>query len=288
MLFDEFHQKAWSDHANAAAEVAARFPGALKLVEKPEQVPLFARLVAHVDGEHLGRWAEGLSLLGRLRELPFIDAMGLDAIDRFQRSLRLCAGEKAALDGLSSSQRARVLAVAGPAIATQGQVQRGEEFFREAASLVRTLPKDDPAQRDLAVAGNNLAVGYETKPDRTPEETGFMIFGAAVGRHQWEIAGTALHVMRAEYRLAVSFAVAGRGDEAVKHAEKALELGAIQRAGDLDLFFNYEALARAERARGKRDAFAKAVERAKHAFARLEGGDREWCEPVLKALTDSL
>jgi hypothetical protein len=286
MTFDEFHQKAWSEHFLDAGAVAARFPAALALVEKPEQVALFARLVAHVEGEHLGRWTKGLELLGALGDhaARLADDAGRSALDRFTRSLRFCGGDGGALDGLSSSDRARVLAVAGPALAAQGAVARGFDLFREAASAADLLDRADPAQRDLAVAGNNLSLGLEEKPGRTAEETELMLFAARTGRRFWEIAGGPTQVMRAEYRLAKSHVAAGNADEAVKHAETALELAAAHSAGDTDVFFLYEALAWAERARGRLEGFARAVEHARERFGRLSEEDREWCEPELKKL----
>jgi hypothetical protein len=284
MSFDDFHGRAWSDHATDAAAVASRLAEGSALVQKSDQLPLLARLATHVLGEHLGRWQEGQALLRNLRAHPLLDEAGKQAIDRFERALRFCAGEHEALAGLAASERARVLCVAAPALAARNQVGDGARLLGEAGADVARLGREDPAHRDLAVAGNNLALALEQKPDRTPAETELMLLAASLGRREWEIAGGPVQVMRAEYRLAISHVEAGLAAEAVRHAEIGLELAAAHSAGDFDVFFLFEALALAERARGRLEAFAKAVARAGEYFGRLEGDDRKWCEPVFEKL----
>ena len=61
MNYQDFLNHAWNDHANRPDDVAARLPVGIDLVTAEKQVGPMAQLVAHVMGEHLGRWSDGIS-----------------------------------------------------------------------------------------------------------------------------------------------------------------------------------------------------------------------------------
>jgi hypothetical protein len=63
-----------------------------------------------------------------------------------------------------------------------------------------------------------------------------------------------------------------------------VELCQENKAGDLDMFFGYEALAVVERAKGNQIGFQKAVAQAKHYFEKLPAEDKSWCEASLKKI----
>ncbi|MGZ3701357.1 MAG: hypothetical protein ACXWSD_06225 [Bdellovibrionota bacterium] len=282
MTFEEFHSAAWNDHATDAAGVSKRLPGALALLVKREQVPLLAKLIVHVDGEHCGNWALGLERLKALADLNLGEA---ESVERARVVLELAGGKEDAANKLVGSDRIRVLSVAAAALVGQNQIQRGAALFRKAARAAESgLDEKDPAHRELAVAGNNLASVLEERPRRTPEEDALMILAAQTGRRHWEFAGTWVHVARAEYRLAMTHIQAGLADQAAKHAEASLEVLAAHDGGPLDVFFALEALSLAERAKGQLEAFAKHVARGEEVFSRLSADDQAWAKPTLEKL----
>lgn len=278
--FDEFLELAWNDHATKTAEVADRLATALAMVETPEQVPRLAQLITHVFGEHLGAWDKGINLLSK-----FPDASTSSAVLRSIAALELASGRKASVEDFSLSDQVRVLAIAASALSEQNDPERAHRFFREAIGrTLLGLPKDDPANRALAVTGNNLACALEEKSTRTESETDFMILSAQTARKYWEIAGTWMEVERAEYRLSQSYLKANDFAKSLAHSQDCLEIAIANNAPPLELFFGYEALALAEKARGNILGFQKALEHIKVNFDLLSSEDKSWCEKTLKKL----
>ena len=111
-------------------------------------------------------------------------------------------------------------------------------LFQEA--LVQTLPKDDPAVRSMAVTGNNLAFALEEKAILSDGETTLMIQAAQAARKYWELAGTWLHVERAEYRLAKTYLKAGNKMKAREHATECLKLCEAHLADDFEMTYARE------------------------------------------------
>ena len=54
MTIDAFLESAWSDHADNPRAGADRVAASLDVVQSPEHVPPFVRLLVHVYGEHRG------------------------------------------------------------------------------------------------------------------------------------------------------------------------------------------------------------------------------------------
>lgn len=285
MSFDDFLSRAWNDHAHDSPAVAARLRSGLALLEKPAQVAPFARLVVHVEGEHLGQWQEGLEILGELRASPqFQGTEAESAVRRGEAALLACERGSLPAEGLGASDRVRALAVAASALSAQGHGERAEAFFREAMRLSGKLPKEDPAVRDLAVTSNNLASALETKEGRAFRETELMLMAAHAARKYWELAGTWLEVERAEYRLAMSFLAAARPQDARRHAELCLETCAAHEAPAIEQFFAQEALGLAFAACGDAQGARNALERARDLFSRLPAEERPWCADSLAKL----
>lgn len=266
MTFNEFLNQAWNDHVTSAVDVASRLPDGLKLIETGEQIPQMAALVTHVFGEHLGKWSEGVATLKQLKAVRAFET-GTEsehAVNRSIASLELAAGQRSSLGDTSTSDQVRILAVAASALSAQKDADKAQSLFRQALEKAQTgIAKEDPANRALAVTGNNLACALEEQPARTPAETELMILAAQTGRKFWALAGTWLHVERAEYRLAQTYLKAGDTVRALQHAQTCLELSQENDAPALEMFFGYEALALAERARGNTIGFSKALEQMK-------------------------
>ena len=162
---------------------------------------------------------------------------------------------------------------------------RANEFLKQALQLAESgLDKKDPANRALAVNGNNLACALEEKQTRTDDEKRLMILAANTGRKYWEFAGTWLEVSRAEYRLAMTYVKALDLTEALKHSQTCIELCKENGAGMLDLFYAYEVLAVVEKARDNSLGFEKALVTAERYFEQLSTEDKSWCEKSLRRL----
>ena len=155
-----FLAEAWQEHAERPREVADRLGEALGLIDSEAQIPDVANLASHVLGAHLGAWQEGLAFLERLRALPSfkVDGPSNDALRRYTASLLLAARLDDTRAALSLSDRVRVGAMAAATLAER-DTQRATTLFEEALAQMRVaeLSSADPANRALAVTGNNLA-----------------------------------------------------------------------------------------------------------------------------------
>lgn len=206
------------------------------------------------------------------------------AVERAIRAFELSSGQDVDLDSLSLSDRVRVLAVAASAL-SEKVTARAMQFLRSALQLAETkLGADDPANRSLAVTGNNLAATLSEKQNRTPEETSLMILSAQTGRIYWERAGTWLHVMRAEYRLALTFLAMKDFERARRHADICKTMCFENNAENLDKFFAFEAIGLIETAAGEREELAQALTQAGNYFEQLSDDDKAWCKPILDKL----
>ena len=92
------------------------------------------------------------------------------------------------------------------------------------------------------------------KNDRTPDDDDAMIHAAYGSRYHWSQASKeAKRQARGEWQLSRVFAVLGRGEPAVYHAERCLEWCGRGDVEDWDVAFAYEALARAHGVAGNAD-----------------------------------
>ncbi len=88
--------------------------------------------------------------------------------------------------------------------------------------------------------------------ERTAEEDDAMIHAAYASRYHWSQASQeAKHQARGEWQLSRVFAVLGRGEPAVYHAERCLDWCGRGEVEDWDVAFAHEALARAHKAAGE-------------------------------------
>jgi hypothetical protein len=241
--------------------------------------------VAHVFGEHLGRWRDGVDLLEAIGRREPTDAA---AVARCVAALRHCErGEPVALD--DPADRLRALATAASALCGQRRVGEAAEAFRAAVALAGPdLPPGDPTARALAVTGNNLACALEERPDRTDLETDLMVEAARAARRFWAVAGGWLQVERAEYRLARSLAHAGRAAEAAEHARACLAICEAEGAGAFERFFGWEALAHAAHAAGDAAAARDARARAAACVADVPDDLAGFCRDGLAGLDRTL
>jgi hypothetical protein len=105
--------------------------------------------------------------------------------------------------------------------------------------------------RQLGVDLFNATWTLLDNPDRTPDDDEAMVHTAHASRYHWSQASTeATHQARGEWQLARVYAVLGRGEPAVHHAEQCLAWCGRGEVEDWDLAFAYEALARAHAVAG--------------------------------------
>ena len=266
MDFNTWLDKAWTDHADDTAGVAARLLAeGPALAQSADDVAALARIAQHVYGEHLGQYEAGRALLAQLATHPQ-GSGAAPTLRVLDASLVLCAGGTDPRPGLEVPERIRVTAVAAGNLAER-DARRAAALLQEAVADAETagLADTDPACRALAVTGNNMACALEAKAPRSDDERALMIFAARTARQYWARAGTWLETERAEYRLARTFLAAGDVAEARRHAQACIEIVREHESPALEAFFGWEALGLVERAAGNEPGtHTRSKKRARH------------------------
>jgi hypothetical protein len=289
MTFDAFLETAWNDHADRPQEVADRLAASLHIVQAPEHIPPFARLLTHVFGEHLGQWHRGIDLLESLRSLPAFDggAAVAGALAMSVATLRYASGDRSALEPLPLENRVSALATAAAAFSGRTEFGQALAAYSEAVRFANAgLPSGSPAIRALAIGGNNLAAALEEKKHRDATETKGMIAAAEGALKYWKLAGTWLEEERAEYRLTRSLLQAGEPRAAIQSAERCIHVCRLNDAPAFEQFFGYVVLALAQRAAGDAGSFEVSRKHALHLFEQVPHEERHWCASDLKDLGD--
>lgn len=279
--FEAFVQAAWAEHGDQPQAVAERLATSLPLVQRPEHLRPMAALVAHVYGEHLGRWDDGIAVLESLRALPANDGSAAvsQPIARAVATLLYAGGDLAVLGTLTPEDRVAVLAGAAAMFTGRGDLRRAIDAYTQALQLAAAgLPAGSPAVRALAIGGNNLAQALEGKPDADEAELAAMVAAAQGALVFWKQAGTWLEEERAEYRLARSLLRAGRAPDAIASAQRCIAVCERHEAPALERFFGQTVMAVAQRAAGHAGAFAAHRAAALDLLAQVPAGERAWCE----------
>lgn len=287
MSFEEFVQAAWADHADQTEAVAQRLRDSLHHVSEADQVAPYAGLIAHVFGEHLGGWDAGITLLHALRDRPagHASAQTLAVLARQEATLRHAAGDSPPFDGLDNDDRIAALASAASMLAGRADWARAIASFEQALTgAADGLAHSSPANRALAVAGNNLAAALEEKRDRNAEHIRAMLVAARAGLSYWRIAGGWLEEERAGYRLARSCLQASEPAAAVQAALNCLAVCDANDAPAFERFFGHAALALAQRAAGDVAAFETSRQAARHWLEQVPQDERAWCDADLAEL----
>ena len=252
-------------------------------METEDDVMAITRLIVHVCGEHLGEWPRGIELLRKLKNNASIKDPS--EMNRYMAILNLGNNPNTSIDNFSPSDQARIYAATASALANLGGLKIAGKFLKLSAEIISTqLTNEDPANKALAITGNNIACSLEDKPERQESEVELMILAANTGRKYWEIAGTWKEIERAEYRLSQTYFKAGRLDESLLHAKVCLEINSQNNNEALEIFFGYEALAMVERELKNMSAFNTALDKMKLAFASLSVEDQSWCKASLLKL----
>ena len=259
MSVEELIADGWREHEKGPQGVHDSLAASVMLDSNEVQLQAFSRLLTHVHAEHLNNRGAGVSVLDQLRDrfenetgAAYRPAMTSIAI------LRFIDGDAAALNPLTSEERASALATAASALAWHQQLDQALTSFQSARSEVSGgLPEGLPAMRALAVAGNNLAVMLERMPDRDARQTTAMVEVADAALEYWKQAGGWLEVERAHYRCAQSRIQAGRLVEAIDCAERCLWTCERNSAPAYERFLAYAVGASAYRAAGRHEEFER-------------------------------
>jgi tetratricopeptide (TPR) repeat protein len=115
--------------------------------------------------------------------------------------------------------------------------------------------------RELGVELFNKAWALMRSPERDEDE---LLHCAHASAYHWFHAGTAANRARSEWQCSRVYAVLGRPEPALHHAQRCLELceSAPDEMEEFDLPFAYEAMARANAVAGNADAAREWLARA--------------------------
>jgi hypothetical protein len=100
-------------------------------------------------------------------------------------------------------------------------------------------------ERKLATNLFNRVWTLMEKPDRTRDDDDEMLHAAHASRYHWGAVGEAQHRARGEWQISRVYTVLGRGEPAIAHARRCLDICRQHGIGDWDIAYAYEALARA-------------------------------------------
>jgi len=135
---------------------------------------------------------------------------------------------------------------------------------------------DADEQRDLAKSLYGRVWTLLETDGRKPEQDDEMIHAAHASRFHWGEVGGPEHRARGEWQCSRVYSVLGRGEPAIYHAARCLQICEQHAMGDWDLAFAYEALARAHATAGSSDQSARYKELAREAGDQIaDAEDRE-------------
>jgi hypothetical protein len=153
-------------------------------------------------------------------------------------------------------------------------------------STTITADLDPAIHRQLGVDLYNATFTLLEKRDRTPAETDEVIHRAHASRWHWGKVGGPVNLARGEWLCSRVYAVVGRGEPALWHARRCVEIGeTAQDLEDWDLASEYEAMARALLVAGDRVGARKWAAKVRAACATIaDADDREVIERDLASL----
>jgi hypothetical protein len=136
-----------------------------------------------------------------------------------------------------------------------------------------SVAMDPEVQRTLAADLFNYCWTLIEQEERTHRETELMISAAHASRFFWEEVGEPVNRARGDWQISRAYAVAGRAEPALHHAQLSLEACEREGIGDFDLAYAYEALARANSVAGRVDEARAWVEKAQEVAAQVADED---------------
>jgi hypothetical protein len=144
------------------------------------------------------------------------------------------------------------------------------------------MPETDPGlnsdeERRIGIALFNATWTLMEKESRTRAEDDAMLHMAHASRHHWGASGTdPAHLARGEWQCSRVYAILGRSEPCLHHAQRVLDICQENGIADWDLAFAYEALARGHALAGNAELARACTEAALAAAADIaEDEDRE-------------
>jgi hypothetical protein len=139
----------------------------------------------------------------------------------------------------------------------------------------------DVDHRQLGIDLFNHTWTFLAKENRTRDEEDEMLYATHASAYHWLHADGAgpQNRARGEWQISRVYAVLGRGEPAVQHAQRCLDHCLENGIGDWDLAFAYEALARGHKVAGNEDEFGRNLRLAREAGTKIaDAEDRELLE----------
>ena len=129
----------------------------------------------------------------------------------------------------------------------------------------------EEAHKFFAVDLNNRVWGYLEKSDRTETEDNEMIWSAYASLYHWSIIGEPVNIQRGEWMISHVWAILGKPESAVYHAERCWKLTEERGLVDFDLGYAHEALARAYACAGDKKKALNEYSRAEEVGKAIKG-----------------
>ena len=137
--------------------------------------------------------------------------------------------------------------------------------------------------KQMAVDLFNATWDLVDKKDRTPEDDEMMLLRIYASTYHWSVVGGHENMDRGNQMISHVYALLGRGEPALYHAQRALAVIVKYSIGDWDAAFVYEAMARAYAVLGNKAEFEKYYQIAKDAGEKIkEKGDRDYFYEALE------
>jgi DNA-binding transcriptional MerR regulator len=146
-----------------------------------------------------------------------------------------------------------------------------------------TLDPDD--ERRLAATLFNHTWELLEKPQRSIADDDEMIHSAHASRYHWGVVGTPTNLARGEWQCSRVYAVLGRSEPALHHAQRCLSLAVENDLSAFDIGCGHEALARAYKVAGRPDKVVEHLELADAQSAQIvDAEDRKILDDDLDTL----
>ena len=199
------------------------------------------------------------------------------------RELDLALPEIRAVIGADHDERGQILAAHRARLsALHARTQRQIHWLNQAIDHeepIMTAPTpaaDVGDRRQLAVDLFNHVWTLLERTDRSALEDDEMLHAAHASRYHWGEVGEPVNLARGEWQCSRVYAVLGRAEPALWHANRCLALCEEHGIADWDIAFAHEAVARALRVAGDHAGADAAVARARDAAGAIaEDEDRE-------------
>lgn len=289
-----FLDHAHESHAAAPGPVAEGLRARAPSLPTDDEGAEAVRLAEHVM---LGHLADAAALQRFLEALPgprrpWADGLPAGAwptaLARAQWALcALGMQPSGAAPALADGTRWRALQNVVLALVHGGRVAEAAALLRQDEATA-AAHADAEARTGYAACANNVAQELREGPRGDAARDALMLEAATIARRAWAVAGTWLHVERADYQLARCHAVLGQAREALRCARACLEACESHAADAVERFFAHEAMLHALRAADDTQAAATQRQRMQALLAEIDDEDmRRWCEGVLRDLQTS-